>query len=102
LTGPIASIYGPIMYRYGDAEYGSRFARPDTAWDSNPVFVTFDIGPRNSQSRPVPRSFLVVKNGSKMVDSAEEAIDVFAEWHPALPLLDVNLPDMNGLTWQGR
>jgi CheY-like chemotaxis protein len=37
-----------------------------------------------------------------MVDSAEEAIDVIDEWHPDLALLDVNLPEMNGLTWQGR
>jgi hypothetical protein len=49
------------MYRYGDAEYGSRFARPDTAWDSNPAFVTFDIGPRNSQSQARPPVLLGCK-----------------------------------------
>jgi CheY-like chemotaxis protein len=29
--------------------------------------------------------------------SAEEAIDVIAEWRPNLALLDVNLPNMNGI-----
>jgi CheY-like chemotaxis protein len=29
--------------------------------------------------------------------SAEEAIDVVAEWQPNLALLDVNLPNMNGI-----
>ncbi len=29
--------------------------------------------------------------------SAEEAIDVIAEWQPNLALLDVNLPKMNGI-----
>jgi DNA-binding NtrC family response regulator len=29
--------------------------------------------------------------------SAEEAIDVIAEWQPNLALLDVNLPNMNGI-----
>jgi CheY-like chemotaxis protein len=29
--------------------------------------------------------------------SAEEAIDVIAEWQPDLALLDVNLPGMNGI-----
>jgi CheY-like chemotaxis protein len=29
--------------------------------------------------------------------SAEEAIDVIAEWKPNLALLDVNLPNMNGI-----
>jgi DNA-binding NtrC family response regulator len=29
--------------------------------------------------------------------SAEEAIDVIAEWQPELALLDVNLPKMNGV-----
>src|SRR5258708_2725364 len=29
--------------------------------------------------------------------SAEDAIDVIAEWQPNLALLDVNLPKMNGI-----
>jgi DNA-binding NtrC family response regulator len=29
--------------------------------------------------------------------SAEEAIDLIAEWQPNLALLDVNLPNMNGI-----
>jgi DNA-binding NtrC family response regulator len=33
----------------------------------------------------------------RAVRSAEEAIDVLAEWEPDLALLDVNLPKMNGV-----
>jgi CheY-like chemotaxis protein len=34
---------------------------------------------------------------ARAVHSAEEAIEVIAEWHPDLALLDVNLPGMNGI-----
>ena len=34
---------------------------------------------------------------ARAVHSAEEAIDVVAEWQPDLALLDVNLPAMNGV-----
>jgi CheY-like chemotaxis protein len=34
---------------------------------------------------------------ARAVHSAEEAVDVFAEWQPDLALLDVNLPGMNGV-----
>ena len=34
---------------------------------------------------------------AKAAYSAEEAIDVIAEWQPDLALLDVNLPSMNGI-----
>jgi DNA-binding response OmpR family regulator len=34
---------------------------------------------------------------ARAVRSAEEAIDVLAEWEPDLALLDVNLPKMNGV-----
>jgi CheY-like chemotaxis protein len=34
---------------------------------------------------------------AKTAYSAEEAIDVIAEWQPNLALLDVNLPKMNGI-----
>jgi DNA-binding NtrC family response regulator len=34
---------------------------------------------------------------ARTAHSAEEAIDVIAEWQPNLALLDVNLPKMNGI-----
>jgi CheY-like chemotaxis protein len=34
---------------------------------------------------------------ARAAHSAEEAIDVIAEWQPDLALLDVNLPGMNGV-----
>jgi CheY-like chemotaxis protein len=34
---------------------------------------------------------------ARVAYSAEEAIDVIAQWQPQLALLDVNLPKMNGV-----
>jgi DNA-binding NtrC family response regulator len=34
---------------------------------------------------------------ARAVYSAEEALDVMADWHPALVILDVVLPKMNGI-----
>jgi CheY-like chemotaxis protein len=34
---------------------------------------------------------------ARAVHSAEEAVDIIAEWQPNLALLDVNLPGMNGI-----
>ncbi|MFP5248397.1 MAG: response regulator [Acidobacteriota bacterium] len=41
--------------------------------------------------------FTIAGYEARAVYSAEEALDVMASWHPALVILDVVLPKMNGI-----